>query len=102
MDLGFSLSPCGWAPFERVSFADIKAAADQRRLGNASGWFAEGLPVGKDRQQAVDWVHILACAIAPGHCGPVDAAPLGGSFNPAVARQLMVGDRVKAALTPRL
>jgi len=102
MDLGFSLNPYGWASFERVSLADIKAEADRRRLDSATGWSVEGLPVGKDRREAVDWVHILACRLVPGHGGPTDAAPLGGSFNPAVAGQLMVGDRVKAALTSRL
>lgn len=60
---------------------------------------AESMPAGKGGHDAADWIQTLACLLAPDRCGPVDTALLGGSFNPAVARQLMVGDRVKAALT---
>jgi len=102
MDLGFSLKSNGWTRLARVSLGDLKAAADQRRLDSVAERFAEGLPAGKDGRQAVDWVHVLACILVPDQGDPIDETPLGGSFNPAVARQLMVGERVKTALTLEL
>ncbi|MGE4429665.1 MAG: hypothetical protein AB7E05_02865 [Sphingobium sp.] len=79
--------------------ADIKAAADQRRVDSATGQSGGDRLEGNDRLEGADWVHILARRIAPGHDGPAGAAPVGGSFNPHVARQLMVGERVKPAFT---
>ncbi len=92
MDLSFALSPAGAArsPFEAVSLADIRAAASARRTlcGRA---IAEGFLRGQDN--IPDTVHILACAIMPEGNGLIETVALGGSFNPAVAHQLMVGKR---------
>lgn len=99
MDLSFSLKAQGWARFGGVSLADIKAVADQRRMDSVAGQSGGDRLAGNDRLEGAGWVHILAHRIAPGHGGPVDATPLGGSFNPRVARQLMVGERVKSALS---
>lgn len=92
MDMSFALSPAGSArsPFEAVSLADIRAAAVARRTlcGRA---IAEGFLRGQDNRP--DTVHILACAIMPGNDALIDSVVLGGSFNPAVAHQLMVGKR---------
>lgn len=99
MDLSFSLKSQGWARFGGVSLADIKAAADQRRVDCVAGQSGGDRPAGNVRLEGAGWVHILARSIAPDLRGPADAAPLGGSFNPHVARQLMVGERVKSALT---
>ncbi len=92
MDMSFALSPAGSArsSFEAVSMADIRAAALARRTlcGRA---IAEGVLRGQE--QAPDTVHILACAIMPGGDGLIETVVLGGSFNPAVAHQLMVGKR---------
>ncbi len=99
MDLGFSLKSNGWTRLTRVSLSDIKAAADRRRPDSVAERFAERVSAGKGGQQAVDWVHVLASMLVPDQPDPIDETLLGGSFNPAVARQLMVGERVKTALT---
>lgn len=90
MDLSFSLIPrgrprlSGWS----VSLADIRAAADAHRFGGASDK-AGAILRGQD--EAPDTVHVLACNIMPSESGLIDTASLGGSFNPLVAHQLMVG-----------
>ena len=92
MDMSFALSPASVArsPFEAVSLADIRAAALARRTlcGRA---IAEGFLRGQELEP--DTVHILACTIMPEGDGLIDTDALGGSFNPAVAHQLMVGKR---------
>jgi len=92
MDLSFALSSPGSArwPARSVSLADIRAAAAERRAlcGRA---IAAGFLRGQEEEP--DSVHILACAIMPGGDGLIETVALGGSFNPAVAHQLMVGKR---------
>lgn len=90
MDLSFSLTPhrvarrSNWA----VSLADIKAAADSHRY---DGVHLTAGGVLRGQENTPDLVHVLACNIMPESNGLIDAVALGGSFNPAVARQLMVG-----------
>ena len=90
MDLSFTLTPRGerrlpdWA----VSLADIKAAADTHRSDNAGIAAADDL---RGQDETSDKVHVLARKIMPEADGPIDTVALGGSFNPLVARQLMVG-----------
>lgn len=92
MDMSFALSTAGAAhsPFEAVSLADIRAAALARRTlcGRA---IAGGVLRGQENTP--DTVHILACTIMPEGNGLIETVVLGGSFNPAVAHQLMVGKR---------
>jgi hypothetical protein len=90
MDLSFTLTPRGenrlpkWA----VSLADIKAAAEERRYHNAPV-SASGFLRGQD--DGLDAIHVLACNVTTATNGLIDTVTLGGSFNPLVARQLMVG-----------
>ena len=92
MDLSFTLSPPSSArqPLRVASMADIMVAAEKRRAlcGRA---IAEGFLRGQE--YGPDPVHILACAIMLEGDGLIDTVALGGSFNPAVAHQLMVGKR---------
>ena len=90
MDLSFTLKSRDGAraPEWVVSLADIKAAADIHRPDNG-GIAAEGVLRG--RENAPDKVHVLACNIMPAGGGVIDTVSLGGSFNPVVAQQLMVG-----------
>ncbi len=70
--------------------ADITAAAAQRRASCGRA-VVEGFLRGQEH--GPDPVYILACAIMPEGDGLIDTVVLGGSFNPAVAHQLMVGKR---------
>ena len=92
MDLSFALNSHASAhlPVQAVSLADFTAAAEMRRAlcGRA---IAEGFLRGQDH--GPDPIHILACAIMSEGDGMIEPVVLGGSFNPAVAHQLMVGKR---------
>lgn len=90
MDLSFTLEPSRRAPHWGVSLEDIKAAADQRRSGGECGDTGEEAPI---RRETGDLVHILACRLVTGSAGFADTEILGGSFNPLIARQLMVGEK---------
>lgn len=92
MDLSFALSPPSSERLrlQAVSMADITAAAAQRRASCGRA-IAEGFLRGQE--YGPDPVYILACAIMPEGNGPIDTVVMGGSFNPAVAHQLMVGKR---------
>ncbi len=91
MDLSFTLTPRGenrlpkWA----VSLADIKAAAEERRYHNAPLSVSGSL---RGQDDGLDEIHVLARKITPETNGMIDTVTLGGSFNPLVARQLMVGN----------
>ena len=89
MDMSFTLKPQRRASHWVVSLADIKTAADQQRTV-ACGTVADILR-GQDGE--LDPVHVLACIIMPETDGLIDTVALGGSFNPLVAQQLMVGKR---------
>lgn len=67
----------------------MAVAAKRRALCGRA--IAEGFLRGQDH--GPDPVHILACAIMPEGDGLIEPVVLGGSFNPAVAHQLMVGKR---------
>ncbi len=90
MDLSFTLKPRGGRRSRNwvVSLADIKAAADTHRP-NGVHISAAGVLRGQD--ETPDAVHVLACNIVPENNGLIDTVTLQGSFNPVVARQLMVG-----------
>lgn len=90
MDQSFSLNPHGSARVSdrAVTLADIKAAADERREILAHCVTAGFL---RGQEEEPDLVHILACNIVPDGGGLIDTVSLSGSFNPLVARQLMVG-----------
>ncbi|MGD9810944.1 MAG: hypothetical protein AB7U35_06360 [Sphingobium sp.] len=92
MDLSFTLTPRGTSrlPKWAVSLADIKAAAEIHRYGGG-GIAVEGVLRGQVEEP--DKVQLLACKIMSGGDGSIDAVSLGGSFNPLVARQLMVGEK---------
>lgn len=90
--MSFALSPLVSVrvPTKAASLADITAAAVVRRAlcGRAiAEGFLRGQGIGPDA------IHALACTIMPGDDGLIDTVVLGGSFNPAVAHQLMVGKR---------
>lgn len=65
------------------------AAAQRRALCGRA--IAEGFLRGQEN--GPDPVYILACAIMLEDNGQIETVVLGGSFNPAVAHQLMVGKR---------
>jgi len=90
MDLSFTLKSPDGAKLPKwvVSLADIKAAADIHRPDNGGVWVGGIL---RGQENAPDKVHVLACNIMPAGDGVIDTASLGGSFNPVVAQQLMVG-----------
>jgi len=90
MDLSFTLNPRETRRARKwvASLADIRASAAERRI-SAKRRVEASLPGGQENE--ADWVHILACTITPRGDGWVDAVALSGSFNPRVARQLMVG-----------
>ncbi len=89
MDLSFTLQSSRRAAPWGVSLDDIKAVASRRRLDSDRGQAGKRPSLSDGR---VDLVHILACRLVPGMAGTVDMEMLGGSFNPLVARQLMVGE----------
>lgn len=90
MDLSFTLKPRGGKPDWVASLADIKAAAEQHRAIGVGGNAGDILR-GQDLES--DLVRALVHAIAPVPGGLIETVPLGGSFNPHVARQLLVGKR---------
>ncbi len=87
MDLSFTFEPSRQIPERDVSLADIRALADLRRLDSDRGTVRE-----KTSGERPDLVHILACRLVPDAGGSEDMEILGGSFNPLIARQLMVGE----------
>lgn len=89
MDLSFTFEPSPRSPHREVFLADILALADLRRVDSDRG-MAGKRPERRDEEH--DLVHILACRLVPDSAGPVDTELLGGSFNPLIARQLMVGE----------
>ena len=90
MDLSFTLKPRGEGQSRNwiVSLADIRAAADTHRKDQMRVTVS-AVP-GKE-SATPDTVHALACNIVPEREGGTDNITLCGSFNPLVARQLMVG-----------
>lgn len=100
MDLSFSLKPRGRAGHYAANLADIKAEADRRRMDNVGQRFASGPLRGEKIGRNTDLVHILACCIILNRSDSGDAAMLGGSFNPHVALQLMVGNKGECDVHP--
>lgn len=90
MDMSFTLKPRGRAAPWVASLADIEAAAEQHRDISACGTAVDFL---RGQDCTSDLVHALACVVAPETRGLIDAVILGGSFNPSIARQLLVGKR---------
>jgi len=90
MDLSFTLKPRGRATRWVASLADIEAAAERRRDISACGTAVDFLR-GQDSESGL--VHALAHVAAPETRGLIDTVILGGSFNPSIARQLLVGKR---------
>ncbi|MCI1271536.1 MAG: hypothetical protein LKM31_14265 [Sphingobium sp.] len=92
MDMSFALNAPGSArlPRQAVSMDDIRAAATKRRALCGRVIAASFL---RGQDDGLDLIHILACAIMLEGDGLIDTVALGGSFNPAVAHQLMVGKR---------
>lgn len=100
MDLSFTLNPRedGWVPKWAASWADIKASAENRRRISAD--IRATSPSENEREEEIDMIHVLACAMMSESVGNAGVATLGGSFNPQVARRLMVGEnKVKMAFT---
>lgn len=100
MDLSFTLNPRedGWAPKWAASWADIKASAENRRRISAD--ILAKSPLEDEGADEIDMIHVLAHAMASESAGNEGVAALGGSFNPQVARRLMVGgNKVKMAFT---
>ena len=89
MDLSFTLKSSRRAAYKDVSLEDIKAVASQRRMDNDREQ-AGKLPMIRD--DAADMAHILACRLVPDMADITDTEIMGGSFNPLVAHQLMVGE----------
>ena len=91
MDLSVTLSPHQSAPMPSgvASLADLFAAAEERR-GVGANRMVESTLWGQNSDR--DMTYVLARALVPGNGGRVGAVLLGGSFNPAIARQLMVGE----------
>lgn len=86
MDMSFTFKPQRRASHWVVSLADIKTVADERRIACKTTMdFLRG------QDEGCDPVRALACVITLEPGGMVDAVTLGGSFNPLVAQQLMVG-----------
>lgn len=91
MDLSFTLESSQRLPHWGVSLDDIMAVADRRRLDSARGE-AGAKPLSMEKG-AGDLVHILACRLVLDTTGFAETERLGGSFNPLIAHQLMVGEK---------
>lgn len=91
MDMSFALMPTKSAPREVVTLDDIQMAALAHRTMQAGAPAPASLLRGQDGEE--DPVLALACVFAPACGSMIEAASLAGSFNPSIARQLMVGKR---------
>jgi hypothetical protein len=91
MDMSFSLMrPAANAP-AALTMADFAAESDARREMIPAMVGLAAILRGQDT--GIDHVSMLARLVVSGSRGVIDAAKLGGSFNPLVAHHLMVGKR---------
>lgn len=89
--MSFALMPTRRAPREVVTLGDIEMAALAHRTMQTGAPAPASILRGQD--EADDPVLTLAHLIAPTCGSMIEAASLAGSFNPLIARQLMVGKR---------